>query len=301
MKVSFPLWLSTSNILLLSYRIFVPGLCSESNPTRLVFCLVFVLVRNIVKVSFHLWLLTSNILLLSCRVFVPLSSEFSPAFCCISLSLLVLDTWQGQDGLNFRILTTNFCYSFRLLSSHFLTCDCFIFYILWGQCLWPCVLNLLSFCPCFRSFSSLSLSFVAFIAFGLVDCCEVSLLYLLSPVLLFIPFVFISEMAHEVQHNVKINRQTTLDTLYVYPPGVMVEYPATKANDRVGHLFEMDSGVEWHNPATSFAYSLGEPKGRRVGSKSGGRGALTCALLVDSQGSLVPICESHATCMSLYY
>jgi len=109
-----------------------------------------------------------------------------------------------------------------------------------------------------------------------------------------------SEMAHEIQHNVKINRQTILDTLYVYPPGIIAEYPQTKANGRVGHLFEIDPEVEWHNPANSFAYSLGEPKGSRVGSKSGGRGALTCALLVDSQGSLVPICKSHATCMSLY-
>lgn len=104
-------------------------------------------------------------------------------------------------------------------------------------------------------------------------------------------------MACEIRHNVKINRQTTLDTLYVYQPGVVVEYPETKANGRVGHLFEMDPGVEWYNPANSFAYSLGEPKGSRVGSKSGHRGALTCTLLVDSQGSLVPVRESHATCM----
>lgn len=106
-------------------------------------------------------------------------------------------------------------------------------------------------------------------------------------------------MAREIQQNVKMNRQTRLDELYVYPPGVIVEYPETKANGRVGHLFEMEPGVEWHNPANSFAYSLGEPKGSRVGSRPGGKGALTCALLVDSQGSLVPIRESHATCMTL--
>ena len=67
-------------------------------------------------------------------------------------------------------------------------------------------------------------------------------------------------MARETLTNVKINHQTTLDVLHVYPPGTVVEYPETKANGRIGHLFEMDV-LSWQNPANSFAYSLGEPKG----------------------------------------
>ena len=106
-------------------------------------------------------------------------------------------------------------------------------------------------------------------------------------------------MARETHTNVKINRQTTLDVLYVYPPGTVVEYPETKANGRIGHLFEMDPDVlSWQNPANSFAYSSGEPKGSRVGSRSGGGGKLTCAPLCDAEGSLVSVRESHATCMN---
>jgi len=58
-KVSFHVWLSTSNVSSLSCRVFIP-LRSESNPTKLGFCLAFVLARNFVKVSFHLctWPLT---------------------------------------------------------------------------------------------------------------------------------------------------------------------------------------------------------------------------------------------------
>ncbi|KAF8835120.1 hypothetical protein BDN67DRAFT_491414 [Paxillus ammoniavirescens] len=101
-----------------------------------------------------------------------------------------------------------------------------------------------------------------------------------------------SMLAQEVRMSVHINRQTTLDKLYIYSSGTIVEYPETKDKGRVGHLFEMDPLQPWYNPATSFAYSLGEPKGSRGGSAR----AVYCNLLQDSEGNQVPCRESHATC-----
>jgi hypothetical protein len=37
----------------------------------------------------------------------------------------------------------------------------------------------------------------------------------------------------------KLNRETTLETLYHYPVGAVVEYPETSSTGFVGHLFEM--------------------------------------------------------------
>ncbi|KIK75466.1 hypothetical protein PAXRUDRAFT_36981 [Paxillus rubicundulus Ve08.2h10] len=54
----------------------------------------------------------------------------------------------------------------------------------------------------------------------------------------------------------------------------------------------MDPSQLWYNPATSFAYSLGEPKGSRGGLAR----AVYCNLLQDSEGNQVPCRESHATC-----
>ncbi|KIK91467.1 hypothetical protein PAXRUDRAFT_34934 [Paxillus rubicundulus Ve08.2h10] len=54
----------------------------------------------------------------------------------------------------------------------------------------------------------------------------------------------------------------------------------------------MDPSQPWYNPATSFAYSLGEPKGSRGGLAR----AVYCNLLQDSEGNQVPCWESHATC-----
>ncbi|KAF9232366.1 hypothetical protein BU15DRAFT_90674 [Melanogaster broomeanus] len=57
----------------------------------------------------------------------------------------------------------------------------------------------------------------------------------------------------------------------------------------------MDPSQPWHNPATSFAYSLGEPKGSRGGSGL----TIYCDLLRNSEGIQVPCRESHATCKVL--
>ncbi|KIJ69922.1 hypothetical protein HYDPIDRAFT_78824 [Hydnomerulius pinastri MD-312] len=101
-------------------------------------------------------------------------------------------------------------------------------------------------------------------------------------------------LAQEVQTNVRINRQTILDKVFVYLPGTLVEYPETMGEGRVGHLFEMDPSQPWYNPAISFAYSLGEPKGSRGGSSL--HNAVYCDLLRDLGGNRVPCRESHATC-----
>lgn len=47
----------------------------------------------------------------------------------------------------------------------------------------------------------------------------------------------------------------------------------------------------WHNPYHDFAYSLGEPSGRTKAGKE-----VTCPLLTDSTGSLVPCVKMHFTC-----
>ncbi|KIJ11915.1 hypothetical protein PAXINDRAFT_15246 [Paxillus involutus ATCC 200175] len=100
-------------------------------------------------------------------------------------------------------------------------------------------------------------------------------------------------MARETQTNVKINRQTRLDALHVYPPGTVVEYPETADSlaGRIGHLFEFDPSQDWYNPCNAFAYSLGEPRGSgRVD------GSVFCDVLRDPAGQHVPCRTSHATC-----
>ena len=96
-------------------------------------------------------------------------------------------------------------------------------------------------------------------------------------------------MIHETRTNIKINRQTVLDTLHVYPPCTVVEYPDTSSSGRIGHLFEMDLAKDWYNPCNGFAYSLGEPRGTD-------RNNFYCDLLRDTAGQLVPCRVSHATC-----
>lgn len=97
-----------------------------------------------------------------------------------------------------------------------------------------------------------------------------------------------------VQHNVKLNRQTTLATLYIYDDiNAYLEYPETSATQPVGYLFRRDPR-NWENPTRCFAYSLGKPSGQtRKGEE------VVCALLTVEDGSKVPCIESHYTCTLL--
>ena len=94
-----------------------------------------------------------------------------------------------------------------------------------------------------------------------------------------------------IQHDVFLNRKTTLNTLYHYPLGAVVEYPETSSKGSIGHLFEI-SPDNWSNPRTNFVYSQGEPSGR---TKSGS--SIRCVLLTDIDGKEVPFREVHSTCM----
>ncbi|KAJ7210251.1 hypothetical protein C8J57DRAFT_1257262 [Mycena rebaudengoi] len=56
--------------------------------------------------------------------------------------------------------------------------------------------------------------------------------------------------------NVKINRITTLEVLYEYPVGYILEYPETSSTGSIGHLFCMDPN-DWQDPTLNIAYSRG--------------------------------------------
>lgn len=97
--------------------------------------------------------------------------------------------------------------------------------------------------------------------------------------------------APSIQHNVYINRKTTLKTLYTYYDiHTLVEYPQTDHSTPIGHLFHLDPS-DWHNPTLNFAYSLGVPSGRSRTHES-----ITCALL-ENEGAPVPCAVTHFTCM----
>lgn len=87
-----------------------------------------------------------------------------------------------------------------------------------------------------------------------------------------------------------LNKKTSLQKLYRYRTGTVLEYPETSRTGAVGHLFEM-CPEDWVNPRLSFAYSQGAPEGRKK------LGDYTfCKLLVDEDGEQVPCRESHFTC-----
>lgn len=92
-----------------------------------------------------------------------------------------------------------------------------------------------------------------------------------------------------VQHNVKINRQTTLDTVYYHAKGTLVEYPETSATGRIGHVFKMNP-LEWISPHLNFAYSLGGSHGMSQKNKN-----VNISILVDDTGQPVPCREMHMT------
>ncbi|KAJ4463608.1 hypothetical protein C8R41DRAFT_872387 [Lentinula lateritia] len=93
--------------------------------------------------------------------------------------------------------------------------------------------------------------------------------------------------------NFKMNRKTTISTVYKYPIDATLEYPETGATQEevVGHLFEMKL-EEWVSPSRDFAYSRGGPRGK-------GREFVTNPLLVDSIGEMVPCITRHSTCQGV--
>ena len=93
------------------------------------------------------------------------------------------------------------------------------------------------------------------------------------------------------QYNIKLNRKTTLSTMYVYEDSkVYVEYPDTHPNHPVGYLFRCDPR-DWQNPIHNFAYSLGKLAGQsKVGEE------VFSDLLVGRNRNRVPCVESHFTC-----
>jgi hypothetical protein len=90
--------------------------------------------------------------------------------------------------------------------------------------------------------------------------------------------------------HVAINRITTLECLYEYPVGYVLEYPETSSTGAVGHLFRVDPN-DWRDPTLNIAYSRGSNRGQTVAGKS-----VTCALLVDTEGNMVNCAERHTTC-----
>lgn len=93
------------------------------------------------------------------------------------------------------------------------------------------------------------------------------------------------------RHNFKLNRKTTLSTLYTYEDiNAYVEYPYTNPIHPVGYLFRCEP-CDWQNPIRNFAYSLGKPAGQsKVGEE------VFSDLLVGKDGNRVPCVESHFTC-----
>jgi hypothetical protein len=95
--------------------------------------------------------------------------------------------------------------------------------------------------------------------------------------------------------NVKLNHITTLEILYKYPPGAVLEYPETSSTGCIGHLFQLDPD-DWQNPAQNFAYSQGKPNGQTLDGKY-----VHVSVLIDSLGKKVPCVESHSTCTPTLY
>jgi hypothetical protein len=56
-----------------------------------------------------------------------------------------------------------------------------------------------------------------------------------------------ASLQRTAEYNVSLNRKTTLNTLYRYPLGAVVEYPETSSEGCVGHLFDVLPD-DWLNP-----------------------------------------------------
>ncbi|KII83539.1 hypothetical protein PLICRDRAFT_32876 [Plicaturopsis crispa FD-325 SS-3] len=96
-------------------------------------------------------------------------------------------------------------------------------------------------------------------------------------------------VVNSVGQNVQVTQRISVDTLFRYAPGAVIEYPQTSVDGYIGHLFTLDP-TDWRNPIAmlSFAYSLGPPNGSA-------REDVYCRLLPNSHGHRVPCIETHLT------
>ncbi|KAJ7586091.1 hypothetical protein C8J56DRAFT_1052446 [Mycena floridula] len=96
-----------------------------------------------------------------------------------------------------------------------------------------------------------------------------------------------------VQHNVQLNRDTTLSEPWIYPKGHKPEYPATSPSDEtsIGHLITMDESAAWSSPSLDFAYSLGYPRGARDN--------VMVYPLRDQDGNEVACRRTYSTCQGI--
>ncbi|KAJ6456641.1 hypothetical protein C8R47DRAFT_1165259 [Mycena vitilis] len=92
------------------------------------------------------------------------------------------------------------------------------------------------------------------------------------------------------ESKVKLNKKTTLGTLYRYPIHTVLEYPETSSTSPIGHLFRMDPD-DWQVPDLNIAYSRGEPMGMTMVGKD-----VFVDIMVDAGGARVPCSERHSTC-----
>ncbi|KAJ7892032.1 hypothetical protein B0H14DRAFT_3428125 [Mycena olivaceomarginata] len=44
-----------------------------------------------------------------------------------------------------------------------------------------------------------------------------------------------------IQYNVKLNKRTTLEKLYIHDSDVLIEFPETSSSGSVGHLFRIEA------------------------------------------------------------
>jgi hypothetical protein len=91
------------------------------------------------------------------------------------------------------------------------------------------------------------------------------------------------------ENDVYLNYKTMLATLYRYPPNTYIEYPET-GTEPIGHLFQLDP-QNWERPNLDFAYSQGKPAGQSLKNEE-----ITCPILVDGMGELVPCIRRFSTC-----
>lgn len=99
-----------------------------------------------------------------------------------------------------------------------------------------------------------------------------------------------------VKYNIKVNKCTTIQTLYEYPLGTIVEYPTTSISNNltecVGHLFQVDP-ENWINPLRNITYSCGPPEGEHS--------PVTCELFKDSKQQYISCKKSTKTCASYLF
>ncbi|KAJ6467409.1 hypothetical protein C8R45DRAFT_938748 [Mycena sanguinolenta] len=99
------------------------------------------------------------------------------------------------------------------------------------------------------------------------------------------------EVRRTTAHNIRITRETTLDVLYTYPVGAVVEYPEASSTGYIGHLFQIDPS-KWSNPVLDVAYSRGTPSGQTPPEKA----VYTKILRSSITNKAVPCIRSHTTC-----